>query len=52
MENKEKFVDFFKFCKTCKHQRKSEEDDPCWECLKHPVNVNSRKPTEWEDKDS
>lgn len=46
-----KFVDFNKYCKTCVNHTKSEEEDPCWDCLTEPTNVNSEKPVRWEEKE-
>lgn len=51
MENKLKEVDFHKYCKKCKHQKKSESEDPCWDCLDQPVNEDSHKPIYFEEKD-
>ena len=42
-------VDFNKYCPTCKHAKKFEEDDPCWDCLNEPTNIDSRKPVCWEE---
>lgn len=50
MEETYKEVYFHEFCKTCKHEKKAETDDPCWKCLENPVNVYSHKPTHWEEK--
>lgn len=47
METNERFVDFYKYCKTCKHEKKKENEDPCWDCLNTPTNQDSRKPVEW-----
>ena len=41
----EMFVEFEKFCKDCKYYDKAETEDPCYECLTNPVNINSAKPT-------
>lgn len=45
-----KEVYFDKYCKTCKHEKLKEEDDPCDECLENPVNTYSHKPVRWEEK--
>lgn len=50
MENKQKIVDFHKWCKSCKHEKKPEYEDPCNECLDYPVNEDSTKPVNWEEK--
>ena len=43
-----KEVYFDKHCKTCKHSKKNEKEDPCNECLEEPMNQNSHKPVHWE----
>ena len=48
--NDQKEVYFDKYCKTCKHSKKKEYDDPCDECLSEPVNTYSHKPTKYEEK--
>ena len=42
-------VEFNEFCKHCEHYDKEEWEDPCWECLENPVNVNSRVPTKFKE---
>lgn len=46
----EKEVYFGDYCKTCKHEKVSEQDDPCYDCLNNPVNEDSHKPVRWEEK--
>lgn len=46
----EKEVYFGEYCKTCKHEKVSEQDDPCYDCLNNPVNEDSHKPVRWEEK--
>lgn len=46
--NPEKIVDFHQYCDICKHKDKSEQDDPCFECLDNPVNTYSRTPVNFE----
>ena len=46
----EKEVYFGDYCKTCKHKKVSEQDDPCYDCLNNPVNEDSHKPIRWEEK--
>ena len=46
----EKEVHFEKYCKTCKYEKLSEQDDPCYDCLNNPVNEDSHKPVRWEEK--
>lgn len=50
MESKDKFVDFEKYCPKCKSKDVAESEDPCFECLKEPVNVDSHKPVRFEEK--
>ena len=40
----DKFVDFHKYCKLCKHYEKDDSEDPCNECLGIGVNEDSHKP--------
>lgn len=47
MENHELFVEFDQYCKTCQHEKLSEIESPCDECLEHPVNVDSAKPVHY-----
>lgn len=47
--NSFKFVEFGEYCKNCKHWEKIEAEDPCFECLENPVNLDSRKPTKYEE---
>ena len=49
MENTIKFVEFDKYCKTCKHYELKDNLDPCCECLDNPVNYNSMKPYFYEE---
>ena len=50
MENNYKMVEFDKYCKTCKHSEVKDNEEPCDECLDNPVNVNSHRPVNWEEK--
>ena len=50
MENNTKIVDFHKYCKTCKHSKKKDNEDPCDECLDNPTNTNTSRPVNWEEK--
>lgn len=43
-----KLVDYWKYCKTCKHTDIIETEDPCNECLTTPVNEDSHKPINYE----
>lgn len=44
MEDRELFVEFDQYCKTCQHEKLAENEPPCDECLDHPVNQESHKP--------
>lgn len=46
-----KEVRFDEYCKNCKHYEKSEDQDPCWDCLDQGWNEDSHKPIRFEDKD-
>ena len=43
-------VYFDRYCKTCKHAKLKDNDDPCNECLGVPYNTNTHKPVFWEEK--
>lgn len=43
-------VYFGKYCKTCKREKLPENKPPCDECLKNPINLNSHRPVNYEDK--
>lgn len=49
MEN-DKFVDFEKYCPTCKNSKKSDEEEPCCSCLDIPAREYSHKPEFYEEK--
>ena len=49
IENKLKEVRFDQYCKSCKHYKTEETDDPCNECLDNGGNENSHKPVNWEE---
>lgn len=44
MEYPYKEVYFDKYCPKCENRTKTESDDPCWDCLNEPSNVESHKP--------
>lgn len=50
MEDTYKEVYFDQYCKTCKHEKKAETDEPCDDCLNYPMKPYSHKPMYWEDK--
>jgi hypothetical protein len=45
-----KFVDFKKYCKLCKHEKKNDYQDPCNECLEVAAREGSEKPEYFEEK--
>jgi hypothetical protein len=47
----EKEVLFSKYCRSCKHEKCKETDEPCNECLSEPTNLYSHKPINWEEKE-
>lgn len=47
----DKIVEFNKYCSKCKNYEKSEQEDPCFECLENPVNLGSHKPVKFEEKE-
>lgn len=51
MVSNEKAVYFDFYCKRCLYEKKSELGEPCFECLAHPVNWNSHKPVNYEEKE-
>lgn len=49
MEEIYKEVYFYQYCKTCKFNKTSMDDDPCAECLSNPVNTYSHKPVNYKE---
>ena len=43
-------VDFYKYCKICKHSDLKGTEHPCCICLSNPVNEGTDKPVEWKEK--
>ena len=48
MRTDTKEIDFYKYCKTCKHKNNKESQDPCHECLNNSIGINSTKPIMYE----
>ena len=46
-----KIVNYEEYCPTCKHYEDVEIEDPCDECLANPVNLDSRKPINYSQKE-
>lgn len=51
MSDNYKEIYFFEYCKTCKHFDKTEEQEPCCQCLEEPARIDSHKPVNWEGKE-
>lgn len=45
-----KEVRFDKYCKTCKHEKKKDFEDPCNECLTYFMRKGTEKPEFWKEK--
>lgn len=45
-----KEVYFHEYCKSCKHKNTEATDEPCDECLGEPINLNSHRPVNYEEK--
>lgn len=45
--DREKEVDYYTYCQLCKYHGCLENEDPCWDCLAEPTNINSHKPVEF-----
>lgn len=50
MNNIEKEVYFYKYCKTCKYAKLKSDEEPCNECLTNPTNTYSHKPVNYKEK--
>jgi hypothetical protein len=50
MDDNMKEVYFDKYCKTCKHKKVAESEDPCYECLEEPARQETHKPAHYEEK--
>lgn len=46
-----KEVRYDKYCKTCKHEKVDEKDEPCFSCLLKPAREGSEKPVNLEEKE-
>ena len=49
MQYRDKFVDFYNYCKKCEYFNVEGHKDPCDECLHHPVNQHSVKPVKFKE---
>lgn len=52
MEEIYKEVYFDQYCKTCKHKKAKESEDPCDECLTNTTNAYSHKPVNYKKKEN
>lgn len=43
-------VDYGKYCKLCKHEKLTEIEEPCYECLENPTNYATDRPVKYETK--
>ena len=43
-------VDFNTYCPKCEHIKKKDIEEPCNDCLEHPTNLYTDKPTRFEEK--
>ena len=52
MENHIKIVDFDQYCDKCRYYTPDVfgNEEPCYECLANPTNVDSRRPVKYEKK--
>lgn len=50
MEESYKEVYFGEYCKSCKHEKLTESEQPCYDCLNEPVNLYSHKPVKYEER--
>jgi hypothetical protein len=46
-----KEVYYHEYCPKCEYYKKDEISDRCEECLSEPVNLHTRKPVKFEEKD-
>lgn len=46
-----KEVYFDQYCKTCEHKDLPESEDPCFDCLEEPTNLESHKPVYYKEKE-
>lgn len=41
-------VSYWEYCNICKHADCPESEDPCFECLDHPLNYYTDRPVNYE----
>lgn len=47
-----KEVYFGEYCKKCVHEKVKETEAPCDECLGEPLNWNTHRPVNYEEKET
>ena len=47
-----KEVHFHEYCKSCRHSKVVETEEPCEECLSEPINLNTHRPVKYEMKET
>jgi hypothetical protein len=45
-----KEVFYHPYCSKCEHEEKEETEEPCFDCLNHPVNEWTHVPARYEEK--
>ena len=51
MDGMYKEVYFDQYCKTCEYKDLPESEDPCFDCLEEPTNLESHKPVHYKEKE-
>ena len=47
-----KEVYFHEYCKSCRHKKANDIDEPCDTCLSEPLNWNTHRPVKYEKKET
>ena len=50
MDHDYRIVSFGEYCSKCEYEKKKENEEPCNDCLEHPTNLYTDKPTGFEAK--
>ena len=45
MDHDYRIVDFATYCPKCEYVKKTENEEPCNDCLEHPTNLCTDMPT-------
>ena len=51
IESREKIVDYLQYCPKCEFLNSPDDEDPCDECLRECVNIDSHKPVNFKEKE-